>query len=91
MLDTEEHEDHGKEAHGDMMEDGHHEEGHMGMDSSEHMNMMFAVIFFAWHIVFAIIVNSLIAFGIYKLLKKKEILDLDFINDSVSDPVSYLK
>ena len=71
------------------MEDGHHEEGHMGMDSSEHMNMMFAVIFFAWHIVFAIIVNSLIAFGIYKLLKKKEILDLDFINDSVSDPVSY--
>jgi len=79
ILDTEEHEDHGKDAHGDMIEEGHDEEGHMGMDSSEHMNMMFAVIFFSWHLVCSIIINSLVAFAIYKILKKKEMIDVDFV------------
>ena len=88
VLDTEEHEDHGKEAHGDMMEEGHDEEGHMGMNSSEHMNMMFAVIFFAWHVVWSIVINSAITFAIYKILKRKEMIDPDFVSSNSSDLVS---
>jgi len=68
-----------------MMEDGHDEEGHMGMDSSEHMNMMFAVIFFAWHLVWSIVINSLVAFAIYKILKKKEMIDADFVSLNSSE------
>merc|ERR1712150_106074 len=53
-------------------------------DSSEHMNMMFAVIFFAWHIVLSIIINSLVAFVIFKFLKKKEIIDWEFVNQNIN-------
>ena len=71
-----------------MIEEGHDEEGHMGMDSSEHMNMMFAVIFFSWHLVCSIIINSLVAFAIYKILKKKEMIAVNFVILNSADLVS---
>ena len=57
-----EEEDHGDEDHGhehDQMDMGEHMDG-------EHINTMFAVLFFAWHIAAAIAIISGISFAIYK-------------------------
>ena len=61
----------GHEDHHDDLDDDHHHidamtnmvEEHMG---AEHMDTMFAVLFFAWHIAFAMGAISLLAYLIHK-------------------------
>lgn len=62
-----------EEEHGD---DGEHSQMAMGehMDG-EHINTMFAVLFFAWHIAAAIAIISGISFAIYKLVPRNSRLE----------------
>jgi hypothetical protein len=75
----------------DEMEDHHHEHEkmHMGEESmtEEHVNTMFAVLFFSWHIAFAIIFILAQSFCLYRVLEKRGKLrkDIFTIGDSQSN------
>jgi len=66
--------DHHHEATEGGMHDDEHAAGHMEMDE-EHMNSMFAVLFFTWHVAFAIVLMATISTAVYCLLKKRGKLD----------------
>lgn len=67
--------------------DNHSVGGGENMDI-DHMNMMFAVTFFSWHVVFATCLNILIAYIIYKTLQRKNCVDTSFVsNDEESKDV----
>jgi len=76
--------DEGHEDHHDDEMDDHHMDGmnmveeHMG---AEHMDTMFAVLFFAWHVAFGLLVISLLSFTIHKFLKKRGLVASPFDED----------
>merc|ERR1711970_889275 len=53
-------------------------EEHMG---AEHMDTMFAVLFFAWHVAFALFAISLLSFIIHKFLKMRGLVTSPFDED----------
>lgn len=75
-MHNEGHEDH----HEDDLDDDHHQvdamtnmvEEHMG---AEHMDTMFAVLFFAWHLAFAMGAISLLAYLIHKFLARRGLIE----------------
>lgn len=74
-----------EEEHGD---DGEHSQMAMGehMDG-EHINTMFAVLFFAWHIAAAIAIISGISFAIYKYMEKRGTLKDEVFGQSNNNHV----
>jgi len=71
--------------HDDEEMDHHeHEKMHHGdeMMSEEHVNTMFAVLFFSWHIAFAIVFILSQSFCLYKILQKRGKLRKDIFPES---------
>ena len=71
----------------DQGDDGMHDD-HMVMDE-EHVNTMFAVLFFTWHLAFAICFMIILATMIYQFLKRRGRLDHSFKNEENNN--SYTK
>lgn len=81
------HHDHQDMADIDQGDDGMHDD-HMVMDE-EHVNTMFAVLFFTWHLAFAICFMIILATMIYQFLKRRGRLDHSFKNEENNN--SYTK
>jgi len=90
-LDEHMHDSHMNEEEEHVAEDAEHDHEHehdqMGVDMGEHMddehiNTMFAVLFFAWHIAAAIAIISGISFAIYKYMEKRGTLRDEVFGES---------
>jgi len=66
------HDHEGTDDHSQMMHSGH-----MVMDE-EHVNTMFAILFFVWHVAFALVLMILMAVVIYQCLKRRGKLNPEF-------------
>ena len=60
------------------------EENHM---DAEHMDAMFAVLFFTWHVAFALFVIFVISFTIHKFLKKRDLLLTHPFDEECHEPL----
>jgi hypothetical protein len=61
------------------------EHGAHDMMDEEHTNSMFAILFFMWHLIFALCLMIGISCFIYFLLKKRGKLDPEFFKNNTTD------